>query len=213
MEAQSQSVVNHDGEIKEAAATAASAGEAAGQALGEALAKQAANENLTAISDLPPEPGAIEQIGTGIFAIRPIDTDDTSSLLSRAIADTRYASGSITDIAAGLVQRIAGQALSGHRAVLIAVDNKAYYSNPDATARFTIGITTGAAALGATATIQLDGEIEEPSWSWSASEIVWLGASGALTQAVPTTGYAFQVGIPMGPTRLRIEPQLIAKLS
>ena len=109
--------------------------------------------------------------------------------------------------------RVAGEALGGNRAVRIAADNKVYYANPDETSRFTIGLTTGSATLGATVDFQTEGEMEEPSWSWSATEIVWLAANGTLTQTVPTSGHLFQVGIPMGPTRLRIEPQLIAKIS
>lgn len=111
------------------------------------------------------------------------------------------------------VTRTAGAALGGHRAVYIGADNLAYYANPDPTARFCIGVTTGAAALGAPATIQCDGEMTEGSWSWSASEVIWLASDGILTQTVPTSGHAFQVGVPMGPTRIRIEPQLIAKIS
>jgi hypothetical protein len=106
----------------------------------------------------------------------------------------------------------AGQALGGHRAVYIAADGKAYYAAPDATSRLTIGITTGAASLSAPVTIQTGGEVDEPSWTWAATGPVWLAASGQLTQILPTTGYLFQVGIPMGPTRLRIEPQLVAQL-
>lgn len=117
--------------------------------------------------------------------------------------------------ASGLViSRTAGAALGGHRAVYVLLsDGKAYYANPDATARFTIGITTGAASSGAPVSIQCDGVMVEPSWSWSGSEVVWLGANGTLTQTVPTSGTAFQIGVPTGPTSLRLEPELIAKLS
>lgn len=119
-----------------------------------------------------------------------------------------------SSITAGLtVTRTAGEALGGTRAVRVAADGKAYYANPDATARFTIGITTGAALIGAPLTIQVEGELEEVSWSWTDSEVVWLAANGTLTQTVPTTGTLLQVGIPMGPTKLRIEPQLMAKIS
>lgn len=111
------------------------------------------------------------------------------------------------------IARVAGEALGGNRAVRVASDNKVYYANPDATSRFTVGLTTGAVILGANAPIQVEGEMEEAGWSWSDGEIVWLAASGTLTQTVPTSGHLFQVGIPMGPTRLRIEPQLIAKIS
>jgi len=57
---------------------------------------QPANPLLDAISALPDTPGAIEQVATGVIGVRPIDAADTHSLLSRAIADTRYALGRVT---------------------------------------------------------------------------------------------------------------------
>jgi hypothetical protein len=107
----------------------------------------------------------------------------------------------------------AGEALGGHRAVRVGADGLAWLAEPDSTARLTIGITIGAAVAGADATIQVDGEIEEPGWAWADDEIVWLAAGGLLTQIPPTSGVSFQVGVPMGPTRLRIQPQLMGSLA
>lgn len=109
--------------------------------------------------------------------------------------------------------KVAGAALGGHRAVYIANDGKAYYASPTSHARQCAGITTGAASAGADATIQTDGEIEEASWTWNDSEVIWLAPNGMLTQTVPTSDMAFQVGVPTGPTKMRIEPQLIAQLA
>jgi len=107
----------------------------------------------------------------------------------------------------------AGEALGGQRAVYVSNAGQALYSDKNLDiCRRTIGLTTGAAASGATATIQTEGVMIEASWAWTGDEPVWLGATGLLTQTVPTTGYLFQVGIPIGPTKLRIEPQLVAKL-
>jgi hypothetical protein len=39
---------------------------------------------------------------------------------------------------------------------------------------------------------------------------VFLGATGLLTQTPPASGYVMQVGVPVGSTKLRIEPQLVA---
>jgi hypothetical protein len=67
----------------------AAAGGVAG-ALDQLSDKQAASDNLTAITELPVDPGAIEQISPGIFSVRPIDAEDRLSLLTRDLADTRY---------------------------------------------------------------------------------------------------------------------------
>jgi hypothetical protein len=140
--------------------------------------------------------------GIGVTPVGTISSTDLQSALAEL--DSEKLPATLT--------AIAGEALGGHRAVYIAADGKAYYAGPTTHARLCSGITTGAASIGTTATIQTDGEIIEPSWSWIDSEVVWLAATGLLTQTVPTTGMAFQVGVPMGPTRLRIEPQIIAQL-
>lgn len=107
--------------------------------------------------------------------------------------------------------RIAGEALSGHRAVYVGDDNLLYYAQPNGLAARTVGVTTGAAAAGAAATFQIDSEMVELSWNWVGGSI-WLAANGVLTQVVPTVGALFQVGTAMGPDRLRVEPELVAIL-
>ena len=53
---------------------------------------QPASALLTALTTIPSgQPGVIEQDGLGSFTIRGIDQQDTASLLTRQIADTRYA--------------------------------------------------------------------------------------------------------------------------
>ena len=106
----------------------------------------------------------------------------------------------------------AGEALGGNRVVYIAGDGKAYHANPDATSLLVSGLSKGAAALGAVVTIQLEGIFTEPTWTWSAAP-VFLSTTGLLTQTVPTSGYCFQVGTPVGPTSIRIEPRLIARIT
>ena len=108
----------------------------------------------------------------------------------------------------------AGVTISGHTAVYVSTtDGKVYPAVADTSARFCIGVTTGGAASGASVTVQVSGVLTEPAWAWTMAQPVWLGASGALTQTQPTTGALFQVGVPLGATSLRIEPQLLALLS
>lgn len=106
----------------------------------------------------------------------------------------------------------AGEILSGDRAVYVSLaDGKAYYADQGiAACRLLCGITTGAAMLGAPATIQFQGVIANASWAWSGVSPVYLGASGLLTQTPPTSGYLIQVGTPVGAAKLRIEPQFVA---
>lgn len=130
------------------------------------------------------------------------------SFVSQVTSSVVVTSGDAT-----IITPLAGETLSGHRAVYIADNGKAFYSAPDDSCRRTVGLTTGAAVLNATASIQTDGVLTEPTWSWTGNEPIYLVSNGMLTQTVPTTGYVFQIGVPAGPTKLRIEPQLIARIS
>lgn len=115
--------------------------------------------------------------------------------------------------AASTLAAVAGEALSGDRAVYIADDGKAYHADKgSATSIRTAGLTTGAVALGDTATIQVEGPYTEPTWSWAGNAAIWLSTTGQLTQTPPTTGYLVKVGIPAGPTQMLIEPQFVAQL-
>lgn len=110
------------------------------------------------------------------------------------------------------VTHTAGEALGGHRAVAIASNGKAMLVSPgDTLADAVIGLTIGAAALNAAATIQTEGELSEAGWSWTAGPI-WLGASGVPTQTIPTTGSIVRLGEAVGPTTILINPRLVARI-
>lgn len=80
--------------------------------------------------------------------------------------------------------------LSGHKAVAIDSNDKAYYADKN-TAQNVIGITLNA---GTELTIQTAGEIIEPSWTWIPNQAIYLGNDGELTQTVPTDGYLIKLG-------------------
>lgn len=135
--------------------------------------------------------------------------------LERSLDSIIGAGGSGISVGSGGIELTvtAGAPLGGNRAVYIASDGLAYYADQaNATARFTCGVTTAAAAMGNPVTILIEGVMTEPTWSWTTGDVVWLGATGLLTQVVPTVDYLFQVGTPAGPTKLRIEPHFIAKI-
>jgi len=116
------------------------------------------------------------------------------------------------DGASSVVSRTAGEALGGHRGVAIHSDGLAYHASPgDGWEDAVAGITTGAASSGAAASIIANGEVTEAGWNWTPGP-VWLGASGTLTQTVPTTGALVRMGTALGPTTMFVEPRLIARL-
>lgn len=111
-----------------------------------------------------------------------------------------------------LLSRTAGEALSGHRAVKIAGDGKAYYVSPgDADVDAIAGITVGAASAEADASIMANGEMTEGSWSWTPGP-VWLATNGVPTQTAPTSGAVVRLGTALGATTMFVEPRLIAIL-
>lgn len=112
----------------------------------------------------------------------------------------------------GLVTRVAGEALGGHRAVTIGMDGKAYLASPvEPQAMAVFGVTTGAAAMGAPVVIQCAGPITEPSWSWTPGP-VWLGMDGVPTQLLPGAGALVQLGTAGGADMLTLAPRMVAQL-
>lgn len=111
----------------------------------------------------------------------------------------------------------AGAALGGHRIVYLDSNYEAQYaSNQVAShALIALGLTLGAASMGASVDVQRSGEVTEPSWSWTLEQPVYLGDNGQLTQTAPTSPALFQriVGFPTAATKLFLalrEPVFLA---
>jgi hypothetical protein len=130
-----------------------------------------------------------------------IASDDTVVL---TVAGSQGASGGdgSTDI-----QKTAGEALGGHRAVVLNSSGQAIYADcsTPAHAHKVLGITTGAASSGAAVTIRTRGEITEGSWAWTLDLPIFLSTSGLLTQTPPTSGFVARIGFPMSATTIFID--------
>ena len=114
--------------------------------------------------------------------------------------------------AESFIQRVAGEAIGGHRAVRVDASGTAWLARPDqASALDTMGISDAAANVGALVQIRALGEANEAGWAWSAGP-VWVGANGVLTQALPTSGYLIRIGTAVGPSAISVAPHVIAKL-
>lgn len=104
---------------------------------------------------------------------------------------------------------VAGETLSGHRAVYTGADGLAHYAsaNDPASARAVLGITKNAAAEGGQVSVVIAGPVSEPSWSWTPGLPIFLGANGALTQAVPASGVVVELGSAVTPTSMNVRIQ------
>lgn len=101
---------------------------------------------------------------------------------------------------------LAGEILGGHRLVVPDAAGAAIYADSTnlAHANKVLGMTVGAAILGANVTIQNSGEHTEPSWAWTLDVPIWLGSNGLMTQVQPTTGFNLIVAFPVTPTKIVI---------
>lgn len=106
----------------------------------------------------------------------------------------------------------AAVALSGHRVVTpLPNGTVGYASNNDAEhVAAPLWLTTGAAAPGANVGLLAYGSIEEPSWTWTPGDPIYLGVNGQLTQTPPQSPAALfvgAVGAATGPTTAFIDRQ------
>lgn len=114
------------------------------------------------------------------------------------------------DIPAGsIIAKIAAIALGGNRVVVLDVNEAAIYAdNTNLThADKILGITTSAASLGASVTIQTYGEMTEPSFNWTLDTQVFVSVNGLMTQTPPVTGFKRSIGFPIAATKLFINLQ------
>lgn len=97
----------------------------------------------------------------------------------------------------------AAQNLSGHRLV-VATPTGAAYAEPGnpAHADALLGLTTGAALQGDTASIQAAGELTEPSWTWTPGLPLYVVAGGQLSHTPPATGWVQLIATALTPTRI-----------
>ena len=107
-----------------------------------------------------------------------------------------------------IIQKEAGEILSGHRTVRIS-NNLVYYC--DATninhVGTAIGVTTNAATVGDVVNIQMLGDLIESGWNWSEGA-VFVGINGQLTQDLTSLLFVQQIGVAVSSIELNINPQL-----
>lgn len=99
--------------------------------------------------------------------------------------------------------RTATRALSGHRAITSRGDYPSLAAQNDG--ELILGVSIGAAALGAPVIIRTAGEMQESSWAWITGRPVFAGASGVLTQTRPVGAWLRQVGVATAPDKMLID--------
>jgi len=106
----------------------------------------------------------------------------------------------VNGVSGNTASLVAGANLGGNRAI---IDAATYADNTNVThANRVIGITQGAASIGANVTVQVSGELS--GFSGLSLGPVYLSTNGTLTQTIPTTGILQQLGIAINPTTIII---------
>jgi len=109
-----------------------------------------------------------------------------------------------------VTDHLAGEALGGHRGVIVGNDNRLYYADQSNLAHFNrvLGITTGAAGENDPAIVRVGGIMTEPSWAWDLDKFIYLGQNGLLAQTPPGTGFLLEMGWPINPTSMMVDIKL-----
>jgi hypothetical protein len=98
---------------------------------------------------------------------------------------------------------VAAAALGGHRAVYAAGGGTVDHASSANAAHLgkVVGITIGAATMGALAEVATSGEMTEPSFTFVPGP-VYFNSSGVLTQTPPVTGFLQQVAVAVSATKI-----------
>ena len=96
-----------------------------------------------------------------------------------------------------ILVKTAGEILNGGRAVFVAADGKLYMADNTVLAevKATVGISQGAALLGAAASYISGGVINEPGWAFTPGDRIYFDNLGILVNAPPATGHLRSVGV------------------
>jgi hypothetical protein len=111
-------------------------------------------------------------------------------------------SGTSTDT----IEAIADGTINGHRAVRVSGAGRVALANSDdpLTAGTVIGVSLTAAFDGETVTVQIIGEINEPTFNFTPGP-VYFTATGALTQTLPASGYLQQIAVALDTTEISVQ--------
>lgn len=99
---------------------------------------------------------------------------------------------------------MAGEDLSGHQVVIRQADNTVITASNDALAEVhgPLWMTTEAASLGQPVEVLIFGNFQEPSWTWTPGQPIYLGLAGVMTQTpplAPVASFLVQIAYATGP--------------
>jgi hypothetical protein len=79
-----------------------------------------------------------------------------------------------------------------------------------------LGVCAAGGGSGSVVEFQSLGDVDGPAWTWAASDVLYLSASGSLTNVTPTSGWLVRVGVATSTTHVvidRLSPVWLAPAS
>jgi len=144
-------------------------------------------------------------IANAMTSSKIVNAITSVNIVDETVRVVTVASQGPPGISSGPITKVAHSILSGGRVVKVAGNDLVDYADKDSTnVSNVLGITLNAAAQGASVSVQMAGEITEPTWMWTLGLPIFLGNDGQMTQAVPTSGYLLQVAIPVSSTKVNV---------
>ena len=110
-------------------------------------------------------------------------------------------------VGSDLIIATAGQALSGHKMVVLDSAGEAIYADNTTMTHIhkVLGMTIGASSIGTDANILTHGKLTEPTWSWTLDLPIFLISNGSLSQTAPTSGFSQVVAFPLSATSVMVD--------
>ena len=105
------------------------------------------------------------------------------------------------------ITKTAAVAIGGNRVVVLNASEQAIYAESSNTAHADkiLGVSTGAADLGASVQVQTYGEMVESSFAFTPELAVYASTNGQMTQTPPTAGFKRGIGFALAATKLFID--------
>lgn len=113
--------------------------------------------------------------------------------------DDRYTLASTSSLDNSVIVQAtftAGEALGGHRVVMIDSDTAIYFDPSDEeNAGRVLGLTSSAASLGESVNVVSMGKLNNPGWSLTPGTVYYASSTGNITSTPPSTGISIRVGV------------------
>lgn len=145
----------------------------------------------------------IEQVSKGVYNVRRFEN----------VYDVQYTPYAVISAGSSIetLSLIAGENLSGHRAVCVKSDGKVYYADSsDIATKGVLGVTQNAVSANENVTVMTYGQLSNVGgWSFTAGNPVFVASNGQISSTVSGTAYVCAVGLAISDDTINIEVQPI----